>query len=72
MELLKMPTCFGAARRVVLNHLGNIHGRRFTNHWEFVRFARETGLDVDLTTPPRRPNHEESIRRMLAILDHKS
>ena len=71
VELLKMPTCFGAARRVVLDHLGNIHGRRFVNHWEFVRFVREKGLDVDLTTPPRRPNREESIRRMLAILDGK-
>ncbi len=72
VELLKMPTCFGAARRVVLNHLGSIHGRRFTNHWEFVRFAREKGLQLDLTTSPRRPNREESIKRMLAILDGKS
>ncbi len=71
VELLKMPTCFGTARRVVLKHLGNIHGRRFVNHWEFVRFAREKGLEVDLTTPPRRPNREESIWRMLAILDRK-
>ena len=39
VDLLKMPTCFGQARRVVLDHLGNIHGRRFTNHWEFVRRA---------------------------------
>jgi hypothetical protein len=72
VDLLKMPTCFGRARRVVLDHLGNIQGRRFVNHWAFVRFARETGLDVDLTTPPRRPNREESIRRMLAILDRRS
>ena len=72
VELLKMPTCFGQARRVVLDHLGNIHGRRFTNHWEFVRFAREKGLQLDLTTPPRRPNRQESIKRMLAILDGKS
>jgi hypothetical protein len=71
VDLLKMPTCFGPGRRVVLDHLGNIHGRQFVNPWAFVRFARETGLDVDLTTPPRRPNREESIRRMLAILDRK-
>jgi hypothetical protein len=71
VELLKMPTCFGETRRLVLDHLGNIHGRRFVNHWAFVRLAREMGLDVDLTTPPRRPNREESIRRMLAILDRK-
>ncbi len=72
VELLKMPTCFGEARRVVLGHLGNIHGRRFANHWEFVRFAREKGLQLDLTTPPRRPDPQESVKRMLAILDGKS
>jgi len=57
---------------VVLDHPGNIHGQRCTNHWSFVRFAREKGLDVDLTTPPKRPNRQESIKRMLAILDGKS
>ncbi len=66
-----MPTCFGKARRVVLDHLGNIHGRRFRNHWEFVRFARKQ-LQLDLTTPPRRPDPQESVRRMLAILDGNS
>jgi len=69
VELLKMPTCFAHARRVVLDHLGNVYGRRFTNDWDFVRFAREKGLDVDLTTPPRRPNRGDSIKRMLDILD---
>jgi hypothetical protein len=72
VELLKMPTCFGECRRVVLDHLGNIHGQRFTNHWSFVRFARDKGLDIDLTTPPRRHNREETVKRMLAILDGKS
>ena len=67
-----MPTCFGEARRVVLDHLGDFHGRRFSNHWEFVRFAREKGLQLDLTTPPRRPNPQESIKRMLAILNGKA
>jgi hypothetical protein len=67
-----MPTCFGECRRVVLDHLGNIHGQRFTNHWSFVRFVREKRLDVDLTTPPRRHNREETVKRMLAILDGKS
>jgi hypothetical protein len=69
VELLKMPTCFGRARRVVLDHLGNRYGRRFMNHWEFVRYAREQGLELDFTTPPRRPNPEESLKRMLQILD---
>jgi hypothetical protein len=55
VELLKMPTCFGKARRVVLDHLGNIHGRRFANHCDCVRFAREQNLSVDLTAPTARP-----------------
>jgi hypothetical protein len=69
VELLKMPTCFGTARRVVLDHLGNRYGRRFVNHWAFVRFARDQGLDLDFTTPPQRPDPGESVKRMLEILD---
>ncbi len=69
VELLKMPTCFGAARRVVLDHLGNRYGRRFVNHWAFVRVAREQGLDFDFTTTPKRPKPKETVERMLKILD---
>jgi hypothetical protein len=54
VELLKMPTCFGEARKVVLKHLGNRYGRSFANHWEFVHFAKEQHLDLDLTSPPKR------------------
>jgi hypothetical protein len=56
VELLKMPTCLGNARQVILRHLGNRYGRTFVNHWEFVRFARERGLDLDFTSPPKRPD----------------
>ena len=52
VELLKMPTCFGLARRVVLDNLGNRYGRRFVNHWDFVHFATEQGLGLNFTTPP--------------------
>jgi hypothetical protein len=45
---------FGEARKVVLKHLGNHFGRVFANHWEFVRFAQEQQLDLDLTSPPKR------------------
>jgi hypothetical protein len=55
VELLKMPTCLGETRKVVLKHLGNRYGRPFANHWEFVRFAQEHHLDLDFTTPPKRP-----------------
>jgi len=71
VELLKMPTCFGPARRVVLDHLGNRYGQRFVNHWEFVRFAREKNLELDFTTPPKRPDPRESVKRMLEILDRE-
>jgi hypothetical protein len=64
VNLLKMPTCFGAARRIVLDHLGNRYGRRFVNHWAFVLFATEQNLSLDFTTPPSRPRptHEPTSR----------
>ena len=68
VDLLKMPTCFGNARRVVLDHLGNRYGRRFVNHWAFVRFAKEQKLGLDFTTPPKRPDPRESLKRMLDAL----
>jgi hypothetical protein len=55
IDLLKMPTCFGKARQVVLKHLGNRYHRVFANHWDFVRYAKEQRLDLDFTTPPKRP-----------------
>jgi hypothetical protein len=64
VELLKMPTCFGEARRIVLDHLGNRFRHRFVNHWAFVRFATEQKLGLDFTTPPRRPDPKGSARRM--------
>ena len=72
VDLLKMPTCFGQARRVVLDHLGNRYGRRFDNHWAFVRYAQEQGLDLDFATPPKRPDPRESVKRMLEILDRSA
>ncbi len=54
VELLKMPTCVGPVRRVVLDQLGNRCGRHFETHWDFVRHAQEQGLD--LATPPQRPD----------------
>ena len=53
---------------MVLDHLGNRYGRRFVNHWAFVRFAREQNLGLDFTTPPRRPDPKESLERMLEAL----
>jgi hypothetical protein len=58
VELLKMPTCVGPVRRVVLDQLGNRYGRRFETPWDFVRYAGEEGLKLDLTTAPRRPERQ--------------
>jgi hypothetical protein len=58
VELVKMPTGFAWERRVVLRHLSNRYGRPFTNHWDFVRFAQEHRLGLDLTSPPPRPRPE--------------
>jgi hypothetical protein len=63
VELLKMPTCLGEARRIVLDHLGNRYHRHFVNHWAFVRFATEQNLNLDFTTPPKRPDRKESFKR---------
>jgi hypothetical protein len=63
VELLKYPTCFGPARQVVLEHLGNRYGRTFANHWEFVRFAKEHDLGLDFTSPPKRPKDNAPVGR---------
>ena len=69
VDLLKMPTCFGEARHLILEQLGNRYGRKFASHWEFVRFARQQRFDLDLTTPPRRPDPKASLRRILVALE---
>jgi tRNA A-37 threonylcarbamoyl transferase component Bud32 len=58
VELLKMPTCVGPVRRVILEQLGNRYGRRFDTQWDFVRYAREQRLDLEFTTPPQRPGRK--------------
>jgi hypothetical protein len=50
-----MPPCIGKARRIVLDQLGNRYRRTFADVWEFVRFAEEQQLGLDLTSPPKRP-----------------
>jgi hypothetical protein len=41
VDLLAHPLCTGPARRILLDQLGDRHGRPFADQWEFVRFARE-------------------------------
>jgi serine/threonine protein kinase len=63
VELLKMPTCYGEARKVVLKHLGNRYRREFRDHWEFVEYARSHNLNLDFTTPPVRHRPPEAAAR---------
>jgi serine/threonine protein kinase len=58
VDLLKMPTCVGQVRRVILTQLSNRYGRRFDSHWDFVRYAQGHELNLDFTTPPRRPDRK--------------
>ena len=58
VDLLKIPTCIGEVRRVILDQLGNCYRRRFDTHWDFVRYAQEQNLNLDFTTPPQRPNRK--------------
>jgi hypothetical protein len=55
VELLKMPTCVGPAREVVLRLLGRTYDRHFADLWAFVDWAHEHHPELDLTTPPQRP-----------------
>jgi hypothetical protein len=54
VEMLKEPLCVGALRRVILDELGRRHERTFADRWEFVRFAEESHLELDLLGPPQR------------------
>ena len=55
VDLLKQPLCVGEARRLVLEQLARHYQRPFADQWDFVRFAQEQGLELDFTTPPKRP-----------------
>jgi hypothetical protein len=41
-----------------LDQFGNRCRRRFDTHWDFVRYALEQQLDLDFTTPPKRPERK--------------
>jgi hypothetical protein len=57
VDLLKQPFCVGVPRRLVLEELQRHYQRPFADQWEFVRFAKEQQLPLDLKTPPQRPAH---------------
>jgi tRNA A-37 threonylcarbamoyl transferase component Bud32 len=53
VELLKHPFCVADAQRAVLDALGHTYNRRFADLWEFIQFAHDNQLQLDLTTPPK-------------------
>jgi hypothetical protein len=58
VDLLKRPFCFGPSRRLVLDQLERHYHRSFADQWDFVRFAEEHQLGLDLTSPPQRTDPE--------------
>ena len=64
VDLLKMPTCIGAARRLILDHLENRLGQKFANHWAFVRYATEAKAQPRPRHPPA-PAGSRSLSRVI-------
>jgi tRNA A-37 threonylcarbamoyl transferase component Bud32 len=54
VDLLKMPTCVGEARAVILEQLSYRYRRSFADVWDFVEWAEKYEPGLDFTTPPRR------------------
>ena len=55
VELLKHPFCVGEARRAVLDALEFTYSRKFKDQWEFVEYAQKHQPQLDLLSPPKRP-----------------
>jgi hypothetical protein len=53
-ELLKNPFCIGPTRDIVLQQLGRQLNRQFATVWDFVAWAEQHEVGLDLSTPPRR------------------
>jgi hypothetical protein len=54
VNLLKMPTCVGEARTVLLGQLAHRYKRPFADVWEFVEWAQKHEPGLGFTTPPKR------------------
>jgi hypothetical protein len=56
VELLKHPFCVSEARRAVLDALEFTYQRPFKDQWEFAEYAQKHQPQLDLLTPPTRPD----------------
>ena len=54
VDLLKMPTCVGEARTVILEQLSNRYKRPFADVWDFVEWAEKNEPSLDFKSPPKR------------------
>jgi hypothetical protein len=66
VDLLKMPTCVGPFREVILAHLGRRCHREFADLWEFVEYAEKHLPDIDLKSPAQ----AAGARTRPAVSDH--
>jgi hypothetical protein len=51
VDLLKHPCCVGDSRRLLLEALARHYQRPFATQWDFVDFAQDQKLGLDLSTP---------------------
>lgn len=55
VDLLKRPFVVREKQRAVLNALEVTYDRQFKDVWAFVAFAEKEHPELDLLTPPKRP-----------------
>jgi hypothetical protein len=55
VDLLKHPLCIDKPQRAVLDALEFTYKRPFKDQWEFVEYAQKHQPQLDLLTPPKRP-----------------
>jgi hypothetical protein len=56
VDLLKQPLCYGKARQVLLRRVEQLTGQTFPSCWDMVDYLRHHRPDIDLDTPPQRPD----------------
>jgi hypothetical protein len=55
VDLLKQPTCVGAAQEVILSRLGEEKNQKFATLWDLVEWVEAHDPSIDLRTPPHWP-----------------
>jgi hypothetical protein len=56
VDLLKQPLCYGKARQILLRRVEQLTGQTFPSRWDMVDYLRRHRPDIDLDTPPQRPD----------------